>query len=427
MVRRRDYTVVNSESNRRRLPDGATETVVYFYRRACGTFLGRSDKGMTKAQAAEVVRQWEEEAGQSGPAAGSVDHLFTKYRDSPHFKYELSDKTRHEYRLEMARLERSIGHRQVASIRKSDVMAIRDARQNTPYGANATLRTLSAIFTWGVANLSHVERNPVRDVPLLPTRPGDAVWFAEQREAFMESAGPHLRRGFATLLYTVQRTTDMLRLRTAQVFQVRGRDWINLRQTKTDSLVAVPIHGKFAEVYERNPVPGAFLCPAPDGAQWTYDSFARAWDANVRRTNLRLARRAMRDNPLLDRSRKKDREMAKLEIRKRLIVGLQRRDLRRTGMLELALCGVLEAQIASLSGHSIEQTRRILDTYLPRRGELALAAVERWEANEGKVLALHLLPPQRSLEEVTEQAPNGSANRTANRRATANRKSGVSA
>ncbi len=119
--------------------------------------------------------------------------------------------------------------------------------------------------------------------------------------------------------------------------------------------------------------------------------------------------------------------MAKLEIRKRLIVGLQRRDLRRTGMLELALCGVPEAQIASLSGHSIEQTRRILDTYLPRRGELALAAVERWEANEGKVLALHLLPPQRSLEEVTEQAPNGSANRSANRRATANRKSGVSA
>jgi hypothetical protein len=114
-----------------------------------------------------------------------------------------------------------------------------------------------------------------------------------------------------------------------------------------------------------------------------------------------------------------------------LVVGfdwsLLHRDLRRTGMLELALCGVPEAQIASLSGHSIEQTRRILDTYLPRRGELALAAVERWEANEGKVLALHLLPPQRSLEEVTEQAPNGSANRTANRRATANRKSGVSA
>ena len=40
---------------------------------------------MTKAQAAEVVRQWEEEARQSGPAVGTVDHLFATYRGSAHF------------------------------------------------------------------------------------------------------------------------------------------------------------------------------------------------------------------------------------------------------------------------------------------------------------------------------------------------------
>jgi hypothetical protein len=51
-------------------------------------------------------------------------------------------------------------------------------------------------------------------------------------------------------------------------------------------------------------------------------------------------------------------------------------------MVELALCGVPDTQIAALSGRSIETTKRILDTYIPRRGGLALAAIETWEAGE---------------------------------------------
>lgn len=97
-------------------------------------------------------------------------------------------------------------------------------------------------------------------------------------------------------------------------------------------------------------------------------------------------------------------------------------------MVELALSGVPDHQIASLSGHSIETTKRILDTYIPRRSELALAAVEQWEASggTGKVIALHTLPVQRSLEAAIERVVNASANRTANPSRGANRKKAVS-
>jgi integrase len=46
--------------------------------------------------------------------------------------------------------------------------------------------------------------------------------------------------------------------------------------------------------------------------------------------------------------------------------GLQFRDLRRSGMCWLRELRVPVAMIASISGHSIDETQKILDTYMPR-------------------------------------------------------------
>ena len=51
-------------------------------------------------------------------------------------------------------------------------------------------------------------------------------------------------------------------------------------------------------------------------------------------------------------------------------------DLRRTAVVWLAGEGTPEAQIAAVTGHQIESTRRILETYLPRTGPMASAAIE---------------------------------------------------
>jgi integrase len=59
------------------------------------------------------------------------------------------------------------------------------------------------------------------------------------------------------------------------------------------------------------------------------------------------------------------------------IEGAQARDLRRTAMLRMAEAGATVPQIASVSGHSIEQTQRILNTYLPRNRDLAEIAIAR--------------------------------------------------
>lgn len=421
MTNRKDYTGVNTVTKRRVLSDGRIEIVAYYYHRVSGTLLGKSSEGVTKNDAIEVVRCWEAESGVSGPLVGTVNHLFSKFRASKHFA-TLAEKTRYEYRLEMTRLESLIGHHMVDSLKRSILLKIRDERQDTPFAANATIRTFNAILSWGKSECSEFGEKAAPKVGFLPTQPRDAIWSPHHRDAFMNAAPPELRRVFAVLLYTVQRGQDALRLRKDQILERAGRQWINLRQCKTTAIVAIPVHGSLATVLAENPVDGAYLCSSPTGTFWAYSHFSKLWDRTVRIANFQIARQMMRESPLPPASRVKDRDIAKNEIRSRLIVGLQRRDLRRTGMVELALCGVPDTQIASLSGHSIDTTRRILDTYIPRREELALAAVETWEATEEKVVALHLRAPQRSMAEVMEQWQNRTANRTANRRSTANRK-----
>ena len=50
---------------------------------------------------------------------------------------------------------------------------------------------------------------------------------------------------------------------------------------------------------------------------------------------------------------------------------LQNRDLKRTAMVRMAELGGTSIQIAAISGNAIEDTERILETYIPRTAEMA--------------------------------------------------------
>ena len=157
------------------------------------------------------------------------------------------------------------------------------------------------------------------------------------------------------------------------------------------------------------------------GIQWACESMAKAWDRAVAMASWRIARGVRKENRLPPAKARRARAQAETPIPRHMIVGLQRRDLRRSGMVELASCGVPEAQIASLSGHQIAATTRILDPYNPRRADLATAAIETWERGEKPVIALSLLPVQRPLAALIEQGVNATANQTANPKGSANR------
>ena len=91
-------------------------------------------------------------------------------------------------------------------------------------------------------------------------------------------------------------------------------------------------------------------------------------DHDLTRASLRLARE------MLNRGMTKDAVRAELEAQHR-----QRRDFLRTGIARLAEAGAATPQIAAISAHAIDYCQKIMDTYLPRRTEVALVGIETWE------------------------------------------------
>jgi hypothetical protein len=62
----------------------------------------------------------------------------------------------------------------------------------------------------------------------------------------------------------------------------------------------------------------------------------------------------------------------------------------RTAMVRMAEAGATTAQIAAVSGHTIDQTSRILDTHIPRRGEVAAGAIDAWERGKVRSAVVHM-------------------------------------
>lgn len=169
----------------------------------------------------------------------------------------------------------------------------------------------------------------------------------EDAQTFLSTCDdPAVRLAFHLLFYTAQRPVDVLRMRWSDY----DGDIIRLRQQKTGKLVEVPCHSELQLILE---------------------------DAKAERSGLTIVgqkngRPMNRDS--LTAKFKRIRRSCGLEH-------LQARDLRRTAMVLMGEAGATELQIAAVSGHSIESTRQILETYLVRTAKMGRAAIRKWEQN----------------------------------------------
>lgn len=387
------------------LRDGTKETRWYYIK--TGALIGTSLEGMTRDRALKIVREIEGEAPMAGPRVGSFGWLAASYLASARLAKK-KEKTRYEYALLIGRLRERWEHREAEGITRADVTALLSDMKATPWQANAHARVVRLLYSWGRKELKLQGDNPGLDPELHPTKPRTAIWDEDRARAFIAAAPAEIRLGFALLLYTVQRPSDMLAMDEARVMERDGRLWVLLRQAKTGQLVAVPAHrglegllrARLAAMEEARArakagqavdprVASSLLVPAATGQAWKYRAFAALWDRTKRRANLAIARATMREwrglpSHLLPEVRAK----AKVAIRARLLNDLQRRDLRRTGMVMMALAGATTVQIAAVSGHSLDTTAKILETYIPRRSEIALAGMEAWEQNQARAMAL---------------------------------------
>lgn len=339
----------------RRKPDGSI--VRHFYDRKTRQYLGTDRDAAIAAVQEAPIRA----------APGSFEALCVDYLASHNFE-RLAPKSQKLNRLYINHLQDRYGPLPAAAITRPVVVTLRETNANRPWYATHLLSKLRLVLQHGV-DIGALKVNPaLKPGGVRPPR-RHAIWSREDTDRMLAAAGPDIRLACALLLYTAQRPADALAMTWGQIQDRDGRLWLTLRQAKTGELVDVPAHRDLAAMLRAAPRRSLMTVPSPTGLQWAYRNFARAWDA------IRIE--------------------AKIE-------GVQRRDLRRTAMVRMAEAGATIAQIAAVSGHTIDQTARILDTYIPRRGEVAAGAIEAWE--RGAVRSVVVAMPKRATAGVQQAA-----------------------
>jgi integrase len=171
----------------------------------------------------------------------------------------------------------------------------------------------------------------------------EKIWTAADESAFLERAPKHLHLALKLALWTGQRQGDLLRL----PWSAYDGKHIYLRQSKGGRQVVIPVGAPLKTALDAMVKCSPIILTTNAGKPWTSDGFRASWGKGCKRAG---------------------------------ITGITFHDLRGTAVTRLAICGCTEAEIATITGHSLRSVRAILDThYLSRDPALAESAIRKLE------------------------------------------------
>ncbi|KAB2947903.1 MAG: tyrosine-type recombinase/integrase [Rhizobiaceae bacterium] len=224
-------------------------------------------------------------------------------------------------------------------------MAWRDERARTAgrrqadYGWQVLARVLSWAHGRGLVVANPCEKGG----RLYRGSRADKVWTSDDEERFLVHAPKHLRLALLLALWTGQRQGDLLRLTWTQY----DGNVIRLQQGKTGARVTIPVGRPLKEALDAIGGKSGQILLNSEGLPWTADGFRSSWRKACAAAG---------------------------------IVGVTFNDLRGTAVTRLALAECTEAEIATITGHSLRDVRSILDAhYLHRDPALAQSAIDKLE------------------------------------------------
>ena len=284
------------------------------------------------------------------PPRGTLLSVLQQYQASEDFR-ALADSTRRSYVPLITRIEKRFGDFPLSALtdRRSrgifmgwrDQLAASAGRRQADYGWTVLARVLSWSFDRGL-----VAANPCERGGRLYRGGGRAekIWTAADEAAFLERAPAHLHLPLMLALWTGQRQGDLLRLPWSGY---NGKH-VRLRQGKTGTRVVIPIGEPLKIRLDATPKRSTIILTNSDGKPWTSDGFRASWGKACKAAG---------------------------------VVGVTFNDLRGTAVTRLALAGCTEAEIATITGHSLRGVRTILDSHYlsrdPALGESAIRKLER--------------------------------------------------
>ena len=328
----------------KRLADGRRVTYYYAWR---GGPLLRGEPGSP-----EFIASYNEAVARKVmPARGTLLSVLREYQASEDFR-QLAQRTRDDYkRIIQKEIEpeysdfplSALTDRRTRGIfmRWRDGLALKSHRQ-----ADYAWTVLARVLSWGM-NRGSITANPCeKGGRLYRGNRADKVWTLDDEALFLERAPEHLRLPLLLGLWTGQRQGDLLRL----PWSAYDGSHIRLRQSKTGARVVIKVGAPLKAALDSTAKRSTLILVNSDDTPWTKDGFRASWRKACARAG---------------------------------IVGVTFNDLRGTAVTRLALAECTEAEIATITGHSLRDVRSILDAhYLHRDQALGDNAIRKLEASK---------------------------------------------
>lgn len=275
--------------------------------------------------------------------------LVDAYRASPEFN-SLREKTKRDYRRHLSTIEGEFRDLPLAALEEARVRAVflkwRDSFSDRPRTADYLWTVLARVLSWAKGR-GLVAVNPCSNPGrLYRVDRSDRVWSDKDIAAFNAVASQPLRDALQLGFWTGQREGDLLGL-TWTAFD--GKSLV-LRQGKGGRRVIIPVAKPLLAVLRRRArrKQAVTILTSTRGTPWTESGFRSSWRKAAAKAGLS---------------------------------NLRYHDLRGTAVSRLAEAGCTEAEIATVTGHSLRNVSRILESYLHRSEELAVSAIAKVEAN----------------------------------------------
>ncbi|MBN9018464.1 MAG: tyrosine-type recombinase/integrase [Rhizobiales bacterium] len=327
-------------SRRKRLADGSVKTYWYAWKGGPPLPGKPGDPEFVAAYNAAVSRKVQ-------PKAGSLQVVIDAFQRSAEWS-ELAPRTRADYVKLIKIIETKFGSFPLSGLAdrraRGIFLAWRDeravkSRRQADYGWQVLARILSWALDRGL-----VLANPcARGGRVYRGTRAEKIWTDADEAAFLASAPAHLHLPLILALWTGQRQGDLLRLAWTQY----DGGAIRLQQSKTKMRVRIPVGAPLKAALDAIGGKAGPVLVNSDGDAWTADGFRSSWRKACAAAG---------------------------------IVGVTFNDLRGTAVTRLAIAGCTEAEIATLTGHSLRDVRSILDAhYLKRDAALGDSAIRKLE------------------------------------------------
>jgi integrase len=278
---------------------------------------------------------------------GALLRILQSYQVSGEFLGR-AERTRSDYIKQIKIIEREFGDFPLSALNDRrtrgifmawrDRLALKSRRQ-----ADYAWQVLALVLAWAL-DRGLIMANPcARGGRLYRANRVDKIWTEDDEAAFLRSAAVHLHLPLLFALWTGQRQGDLLRL----PWSAYDGTHIRLKQSKTGARVVLPVGAPLKAALAKAKKHGPLILTNKAGRPWTSHGFQASW---------------------------------RLAARKAGIVGITFHDLRGTAVTRLAIVGCTEAEIATITGHSLRDVRSILDThYLARDPALSESAIRKLE------------------------------------------------